>query len=204
VAYAAAGEAEPAGPWGPARPFDAADAVAWARAVGAALGLELVVAADDRAPWHPGRCARISLPDGTVVGHAGELHPKVVAGLDLPARTVAGELDVDVLVAATGEPVQAVPLSTYPLAHTDVALVVDEAVPAAAVEAALREGAGPSLESLALFDLYRGDQVGDGRKSLAFRLTFRSAERTLTTEEVSALRDQAVAAAARATGAVQR
>jgi phenylalanyl-tRNA synthetase beta chain len=204
VAYAAAGDAEPAGPWGPARPFDAADAVAWARAVGAALGLELVVAADDRAPWHPGRCARISLPDGTVVGHAGELHPKVVAGLDLPARTVAGELDVDVLVAATGEPVQAVPLSTYPLAHTDVALVVDEAVPAAAVEAALREGAGPSLESLALFDLYRGDQVGDGRKSLAFRLTFRSAERTLTTEEVSALRDQAVAAAARATGAVQR
>ncbi|MDF2145898.1 phenylalanine--tRNA ligase subunit beta [Knoellia sp. p5-6-4] len=204
VAFAAAGDAEPAGPWGAARPFDASDAVAWALAVAKAVGVELVVSATDRAPWHPGRCAQLALADGTVVGHAGELHPKVVTALDLPARAVAGELDVDVLVDATGEPLQAKALSTFPLAHSDVALVVDEAVPTAAVEAALREGAGPSLESLVLFDIYRGDQVGEGRKSLAFRLTFRSAERTLTTDEVSALRDRAVAAAARATGAVQR
>ncbi|SES49593.1 phenylalanyl-tRNA synthetase beta subunit [Pedococcus cremeus] len=204
VAVAAAGDAEPAGPWGPGRPFDASDAVAWALAVAKAVGVELVISATERAPWHPGRCAQLALPDGTVVGHAGELHPKVVAALDLPARAVAGELDVDVLVAATGEPLQAVALSTFPPAHTDVALVVDEAVPAAAVEAALREGAGSSLESLVLFDTYRGDQVGEGRKSLAFRLTFRSAERTLTTDEVSALRDRAVESAARATGAVQR
>jgi phenylalanyl-tRNA synthetase beta chain len=204
VAFAAAGDAEPAGPWGPARAFDASDAVAWALAVAKAVGVELVISATERAPWHPGRCAQLALADGTVVGHAGELHPKVVAALDLPARAVAGELDVDVLVAATGEPLQAVALSTFPPAHTDVALVVDESVPAAAVEAALREGAGPSLESLALFDIYRGDQVGEGRKSLAFRLTFRSAERTLTTDEVSTLRDRAVESAARATGAVQR
>ena len=204
VAFAAAGEAEPGGPWGPARAFDAGDTVAWALAVAKAVGVDLVVSAAVRAPWHPGRCAQLALPDGTVVGHAGELHPKVVAALDLPARAVAGELDVDVLVAATGEPLQARALSTFPPAHTDVALVVDEAVPAAAVESALRAGAGPSLESLVLFDIYLGDQVGEGRKSLAFRLTFRSDERTLKTEEVSALRDQAVAAAARATGAVQR
>ena len=204
VAFAAAGDAEPAGPWGPARSFDASDAVAWSLAVAKAVGVELVVSAADRAPWHPGRCAQLALPDGTVVGHAGELHPKVVAALDLPARAVAGELDVDVLVAATGEPLQARALSTFPPAHTDVALVVDESVPAASVEAALREGAGASLESLVLFDTYRGDQVGEGRKSLAFRLTFRSAERTLTTDEVSALRDRAVESAARATGAVQR
>jgi phenylalanyl-tRNA synthetase beta chain len=168
------------------------------------VGLALVVTAADRAPWHPGRCAQLSLPDGTVVGHAGELHPKVVGALDLPTRTVAGELDVDVLVAASGEPLQALALSTFPPAHTDVALVVDEAVPSAQVEAALRTGAGGSLESLVLFDSYRGDQVGEGRKSLAFRLTFRSPDRTLTTDEVSRLRDEAVAAAAAATGAVQR
>ena len=107
-------------------------------------------------------------------------------------------------MAATGAPVQASGLSTFPPAHTDVALVVGESVPAAAVESALREGAGASLESVVLFDIYRGDQVGDGRKSLAYRLTFRAADRTLTTEEVSALRDRAVEAAARATGAVQR
>jgi phenylalanyl-tRNA synthetase beta chain len=157
-----------------------------------------------RAPWHPGRCAQLALADGTVVGHAGELHPKVTAALELPSRTVAGELDVDALIAATGTPLQANALSTYPLAHTDVALVVGEFVPAAAVEAALREGAGESLESLVLFDVYRGEQVGAGHKSLACRLTFRAMDRTLTTDEVSALRDKAVAAAAAHTGATQR
>ncbi|NNM44670.1 phenylalanine--tRNA ligase subunit beta [Knoellia koreensis] len=204
VAYAAAGDAERGGPWGPARPVDTGDAVAWALTVGRAVGLDLQVAPAERAPWHPGRCAVITLADGTVVGYAGELHPKVVAALELPARTVAGELDVDVLVAATGTPVDAVALSTYPVAHTDVALVVDEAVTAAQVEEALRAGAGDDLENVLLFDTYRGDQVGEGRKSLAYRLTFRANDRTLTTDEVSALRDRAVAEAASRTGAVQR
>ena len=204
AAYAAAGEVEHGGPWGPGRKADTSDAVAWALAVGRSVGLDLVVTSAVRAPWHPGRCAQLALVDGTVVGHAGELHPKVTAALELPARTVAGELDLDVLVTATGTPLQAGALSTYPLAHTDVALVVDEGVPAAAVEAALREGAGDSLESVVLFDVYRGEQVGSGRKSLAYRLTFRAADRTLTTDEVSALRDKAVAAAAAQTGAIQR
>jgi phenylalanyl-tRNA synthetase beta chain len=204
VAFAAAGDLERGGPWGRARKVEAADAVEWARVVGRAVGLDLaVVAARDHAPFHPGRCAALTLPDGAVVGHVGELHPKVVAALDLPAGTVAGELDVDLLVGASGAPVQATPLSTFPSAHTDVALVVDEAVPAAEVEAALREGAGQSLESLTLFDIYRGDQIDDGKKSLAYRLTFR-ADRTLRTDEVSALRDSAVASAASAVGAVQR
>ena len=70
--------------------------------------------------------------------------------------------------------------------------------------AALREGAGESLEAVSLFDLYHGDQLEAGQRSLAYRLTFRAADRTLTTEEVSALRDSAVASAARRTGAVQR
>ncbi|KRF22648.1 phenylalanine--tRNA ligase subunit beta [Phycicoccus sp. Soil802] len=204
AAYAAAGELERGGPWGPGRQAEAADAVAWALAVGRSVGLELVVSATDRAPWHPGRCAQLALADGTVVGHAGELHPKVTSALELPPRTVAGELDVDVLVAATGVPLDARALSTYPLAHTDVALVVDEQVAAGDVESALRAGAGESLESVVLFDVYRGEQVGEGRKSLAYRLTFRAADRTLTTDEVSALRDRAVAEAATRTGASQR
>ncbi len=204
VAFAAAGEAEPPGPWGTGRPVDPTDAVAWARTLAEALGLAVEVEAAEQAPWHPGRCARVHLGDGTVVGYVGELHPKVVTALDLPPRTVAGELDVDVLVAASGAPLQAEPLSTYPAARTDVALVVAEDVPAAEVERALRDGAGAELESLALFDLYRGGQVGEGQKSLAYRLTFRPEDHTMTTDEVSALRDVAIAAAARATGAVQR
>ncbi len=204
VAMAACGDLEPSGPWGPARPATAADAVAWARAVASALGLHLVVAAVEHAPWHPGRAARLTLADGTLVGHAGELHPTVLTGLELPARSVAAELDVDVLVRATGQPVQARALSTYPQAHTDVALVVADDVPAATVEDALRSGAGEQLQSVVLFDVYQGEQVGEGRRSLAYRLTFRAPDRTLTTDEVSALRDRAVAEAARCTGAVQR
>ena len=85
-----------------------------------------------------------------------------------------------------------------------MALVVDEDVRAAAVEAAVRSGAGEWLESLTLFDIYRGAQAGEGKKSLAYRLAFRAPDKTLTTEEVSGLRDRAVAAAATAVGAIQR
>lgn len=203
VAIAAAGHAVPAGPWGPARPVDAGDVVGWAQAVGQSIGVDLQVAASERAPFHPGRCVEVTLADGTVVGYAGELHPKVCSTVELPERTVAAELDLDAVIAASGAPVTPAQLSTYPVATTDVALVVDEGVPAAAVAAALRSGAGETLETLTLFDVYRGDQVGEGRKSLAYRLTFR-ADRTLKTDEVSALRDRAVAAASSATGAQQR
>jgi phenylalanyl-tRNA synthetase beta chain len=204
VAFALTGDADPAGWWGPGRPADWTDVVGAARAIASALAVELVVTADDHAPWHPGRCARLELADGTLVGHAGELHPKVVAALGLPPRTCAGELDVDVITAAGEVRVQARELSTYPVAQSDVALVVDEQVAAAALESALRQGAGELLESVSLMDIYRGDQVGPGHKSLAYRLVFRAPERTLTTKEVNGLRDAAIAAAAAAVGAVQR
>lgn len=199
-----AGDRERAGWWGAGRRADACDAIELALSVAETLSVPVRVVADDVMPFHPGRCARVELADGTVLGHAGELHPKVVAALGLPTRTVGAELDVDVLVAASEEPVQARTLNSSPMAYTDVALTVDDAVAAAAVEDAVRSAAGELLESVALFDVYRGDQVGAGKKSLAYRLSFRAPGRTLTTEEVSGLRDAAVAAAASAVGAVQR
>lgn len=204
VALALTGDADPAGWWGPARAGDWTDVVGAARAIGSALAVELVATADDHAPWHPGRCVRLELADGTVVGHAGELHPRVLAALGLPPRTCAGELDVDVLTLASEDRVQARELSTYPVAQSDVALVVDEQVLAGVVESTLRQGAGALLESLSLMDIYRGDQVGPGRKSLAYRMVFRAPDRTLTTKEVNALRDQAIDSVAAAVGAVQR
>jgi phenylalanyl-tRNA synthetase beta chain len=204
VALAMTGAADPAGWWGPGRPAEWSDVVAAARSVASALAVELVVTGDDHAPWHPGRCARLELADGTLVGHAGELHPKVVTSLGLPSRTCAAELDVDVITAASNVRVQARELSTYPVAQSDVALVVDEQVGAADLESAVRQGAGEMLESVSLMDIYRGGQVGSGRKSLAYRLVFRAPERTLTTKEVNGLRDRAIAAAAAAVGAVQR
>jgi len=201
----ACGEAERSGWWGPGRSVDWSDMIESARVVAGALAVDLVVTADrDRAPWHPGRCARLSLPDGTLVGHAGELHPQVCVALDLPSRTCAAELDVDVLTMASEPTTTFVPFSDYPVALTDVALVVDATVAAAAVEEALRSGAGSCLESITLFDVYTGDQVGEGRTSLAYRMTFRAPDRTLTTDEVNAFRDVAVEAAATSVGAVQR
>ena len=204
VAFVLTGDGDPAGWWGPGRPADWTDAVGTAQAVASALAVHLVVTADERAPWHPGRCARLALADGTLVGHAGELHPKVVAALGLPSRTCGAELDVDVLTVASDVTVQARELSTYPVAQSDVALVVDEQVSAAALETALRQGAGEMLESVSLMDIYRGGQVGSGRKSLAYRLVFRAPERTLTTKEVNGLRDRAIATTSAALGAVQR
>ena len=204
VALALTGAADPAGWWGPGRFADWTDVVGAARAMASALAVELVVTADHYAPWHPGRCARLSLTDGTLVGHAGELHPKVVAALGLPPRTCVGELDVDVLTSASEARVQASDLSTYPVAQSDVALVVDEQIHANALESALRRGAGELVESVSLMDIYRGDQIRPGHKSLAYRLVFRAPDRTLTTKEVNELRDQAIASAATAVGAVQR
>jgi phenylalanyl-tRNA synthetase beta chain len=168
------------------------------------------VADADHAPWHPGRCARLETTDGTLVGHAGELHPKVVAALDLPARTVAFEVDLDeLLAAATGEPLQARPLSTFPLAKEDVALVVRADVPASDVLDAVRAGAvasaaGDVLEHAELFDVYTGDQLEPGTKSLAFSLRLRAADRTLTAQETAAVREAVVAEAARRFGATLR
>lgn len=205
LAFAIAGDRDRHGAWGPGRAADATDAFEVVRGLTEALAVSVRLVPDgETMPFHPGRCARVELADGTVVGHAGELHPKVVTALGLPARTVAGELSLDVLEAASGVPVRARTLSSFPLAQSDVALIVDETVPAVALEAALRDGAGEKLETVTLFDVYRGDQAGPGKKSLAYRLTFRAADRTLTTDEVSGLRDAAVAAAAAAHGAVQR
>jgi phenylalanyl-tRNA synthetase beta chain len=203
VAVLLTGQLEPAGWYGAGRPAEWSDAVEAALLVGRTLGLTLTVTRDDHAPWHPGRCARIELA-GVTVGHAGELHPKVVERLGLPARACAAELELDLLLAATGGIRQAEPVSTFPLAKEDVALVVDAGVPAAAVEAALREGAGELLESVRLFDVYTGPQVGEGRKSLAFALRLRAPDRTLTAAESSAAREAAVRAAVTLVGAAQR
>ena len=180
-------------------------AVALADLVGAAVGRHLERRAADVAPWHPGRCAAVVLP-GTdvVIGHAGELHPSVIAAFGLPPRTAAVELDLDVLVAGAPAVGRVAPLSSHPVAKEDVALVVDAAAPAADVAAALEAGAGELLESVQLFDIYTGPQIGEGRKSLAFALRFRAPDRTLTDADTAAARDAAVARAAQDTGAVQR
>lgn len=180
------------------------DAVRAAQVVAEALNVILDVQSEsDRMPWHPGRCAKLML-DGVIVGYAGELHPRVVAALGLPARTAAVELNLDLVCAAATEAVEAPSVSTFPVAKEDVALVVDENVPAAEVAQALRDGGGSLLESVRLFDEYRGSQIPEGRKSLAFALRLRAPDRTLSDVEVAEVRESAVATAAERFSAVLR
>jgi phenylalanyl-tRNA synthetase beta chain len=202
VGVALAGELDRPGWWGPGRPAGWPDAIESARVVARAARVPLTVRAARQAPWHPGRCAAL-LRDGTVVGYAGELHPRVVAALELPERTCAMELDLDAL--GTGGIVRAPALSSYPPALLDVALVVPASVPAASVAAALTDGAGSLLESLRLFDVYADlERLGPDVRSLAYALRLRAPDRTLTAEEAGAARDAAVAEATRRTGAVLR
>jgi phenylalanyl-tRNA synthetase beta chain len=197
------GELEPRGWWGPSRAADWSDAIEVVRSLTAELGLEVQVDTAQRMPWHPSRCARVSV-EGEQLGHAGELHPRVCEAFGLPRGTAALEIDLDRLTRHAVDTPQAPAFSNHPLAKEDVSLVVDDSVPASEVEAALRSGAGELLESVRLFDIFTGAQVGDGRKSLAYHLHFRAPDRTLTEAEAGAARDAAVAAAAGAVGAVQR
>jgi len=203
LGVALAGERAPHGWWGGGREASWADAIQAVREAAEAVGVHIDVRAAERAPWHPGRCAAISVDD-IVIGYAGELHPRVCSGLELPARTCAAEVNLSELIGHVGGPVQAEPVSTFPIATQDVALVVAAEVPVAEVEAALRDGAGELLESLRLFDVYTGEQIGAGRRSLAYALRFRAPDRTLTAEEANAARDAAVAEATRRVGAMLR
>ncbi len=179
--------------WGKAEQASWADAVQAARVVAQVCCVELTVTAGKYAPWHPGRCAELRV-GGQVVGHAGELHPKVIEALDLPRRTCAMELDLDAIPVVDNRPTPTV--SAYPPVPLDVALVVDNAVPASDVEEALRAGSGPLLEHLELFDVYTAEQVGEGKRSLAYALRFRAPDRTLTTEDATKARDAGVELAA--------
>ena len=201
VGVVLAGLREPRGPWGPGRPVEAADAFEAVRVMARAVGVEVALRPARHLPWHPGRCAEVVI-DGRVVGHAGQLHPAVVERSGLPAGTCAVELDLDAVPVVTSLPAPRV--SPFPAVFQDLSVVVGADVPASAVVDAVRAGAGVLLEEVALFDVYTGPQIGEGRKSLTLALRFRAADRTLTEDEASAARDAALAVAAERLGAALR
>ena len=202
AAVVLAGDVERPGWWGGGRAAGWADAVQAARVVAETARADLTIRRGQYAPWHPGRCAELVL-DGIVVGHAGELHPRVVTALELPARTAAMELDLDAF--APPAPAPAPEVSPFPPVLLDLALVVGAEVTAAELLAAVRDGAGELLESIRLFDVFAdAARLGPGRKSMAFALRLRAPDRTLTGDEAAAARDAAVARAAELYGAQLR
>jgi phenylalanyl-tRNA synthetase beta chain len=163
-------------------------------ALAAALGVELEFEATEDEPFlHPGRAARISV-EGQTFGWLGELHPLIAREWDLPL-TSAFELDAAPLIAAStlGQETYE-DVTTHPSVLQDIAVVVTEEVAASRVRAAVLEAGGDLLRSAQVFDRYSGEQVGEGKVSLALRLEFGAADRTLTDEEVAERRD-AIAAA---------
>lgn len=186
LGFAASGAFERARHDRAARPVDVYDLLGAADLVTRSTGRgPLEVTPTSELPFHPGRAARLRL-DGEDVGVVGELHPRVVAAFGVPPRTHAGELRVDPLVAGGVLPRTARVPSPLPGLRFDVAVVVPADVPAAAVEAAVRAGAGAGLVECRLFDVFSGAQLGEGRRSLAYTLRIDDPERQLTDADEAA------------------
>lgn len=199
LGFAASGLFEPRRHDAPGRPADLYDLLGAVELVCRAVGLPPASAEPiERAPFHPGRAARL-LVDGVEIGVVGELHPRVIEAAELPRRTVAGELRLDRLIEGGVRPAAGSMPSGLPGLRFDVAVVVDEEVPAAAVRDAIAAAAGERLTALDLFDVFRGEQLGEGKKSLAYALRLDDAEQQLTAEDEAAAID-AVDAAVQALG----
>jgi len=142
--------------------------------------------------YHPGKCAQITSGE-QFLGVFGELHPKVRENYDLPVSytdvpIVAAELDLDALQRLIPRLYDAEAVLEYPPALEDLAVIVDEAIPADQVAAVIRQAGGKMLVGLRLFDVYRGEQIGAGRKSLAYGLTYQAPDHTLSDKEVQQVR----------------
>ena len=160
------------------------DARATVEAALLALHIEGATFEPVESPWYHPRASALVKVEGRVLGSLGELHPRAMKRLDAPAGIFLFELDLEELLVV-GRPVpQAKPLSTFPPVLRDLAVLVDEAMAADAVRAVILEVGRPLVHDARVFDVYTGPQVGAGRKNLAFALTYRAADRTLTDSEV--------------------
>jgi phenylalanyl-tRNA synthetase beta chain len=169
----------------------ASDAVGVLWALGEAVGAAFELEQAALTGLHPSRTAAVRL-DGALVGAVGEIDPTVAEAFGIPVRVGWLELDLEPLLGRPRAPNQARKVSTYPSSDLDLAFEVDDATPAAAVEETIRSAAGDLLASLALFDVYRGTGVVDGRRSLAYRLRLQAADRTLTDAEIGTRRREII------------
>jgi phenylalanyl-tRNA synthetase beta chain len=192
VAAVWSGHRVPKGWWGPAEAYTWADAVAGALSVLDVCGVEGAGRQAADSPFHPGRCAAITVGELTV-GFAGELHPTVVEAFGMARGTCALELDLGAIIASSPVVRPAPEFSTHPVAKEDFALIVGPGVTAAEVEQVIRTSAGALLESLRLFDVYQGPQIPEGCRSLAFSLHLRAPDRTLSASEIASVREAVIA-----------
>jgi phenylalanyl-tRNA synthetase beta chain len=194
----------PRRPHEPDRPVDPYDAVAVIESVAQALRLaDFRIEAADAPGWHPTRAARV-LVDGRPAGVVGEVAPAARAALDIDGPVVGFEVDLGALLAGTRRPAAVGEVSRFPASGIDLAFVVDAGVAAGDVVATLRSAAGDLLEHVRVFDVFRSEQLGEGKISLAFTLRFRAPDRTLTDGDVAGLRASCIDAVERSHGAALR
>ncbi|HUH07452.1 MAG TPA: phenylalanine--tRNA ligase subunit beta [Egibacteraceae bacterium] len=205
LAFAACGDFRPARHDEPARAVDLYDVIGAVDLARRTVGLDpLEVRTADAPPYHPGRAAMLRI-HGRDLGVVGELHPRVLEALELPPRAVAGEIRLDLLVEGGIVPAHGTAPSPLPGLRFDVAVVVDQHVPAADVAAAVQAAAGPRLTSCRLFDVYTGPSIGEGRKSLAYSLRLDDPQRQLTDDdEREAIERIEAAVTAQLSGALRR
>ena len=157
----------------------------------------------DGLPFHPTRAAAVTFPDVTV-GAVGELHPDVLAGWGIERPVISFELALAPLVAELPAKAKVQKLSRFPGNYVDLAIVVDADLPADQPEKVIKDVGSPELASVRLFDIYEGDQIPPGKKSLAFALELRAADRTLTDTEATEVRNRIVSALSQRLGAQLR
>jgi phenylalanyl-tRNA synthetase beta chain len=171
--------------------------------IGALHPRDVVFVADEHPSMTPGRSAQVVI-EGKAAGWLGELHPAVAARFGVASRVLVADLDLAALTASASDRHTVVPVPTYPPIKEDLAVIVDDGVSAAQAAGVIRRAGGALLGGVSLFDVYRGDQVGAGKKSLAFSVTYQAPDRTLTDAEAGKLRDRIVRALTEEIGAVLR
>jgi phenylalanyl-tRNA synthetase beta chain len=156
------------------------------------LHLSMRVEPSEHPTYHPGKAARI-LAGEHQVGVFGELHPLVHEQYDFsPNPVLAADLNLDLLISLIPDQFEVQSVPSYPPVLEDLAIVVDEKIPAERVAEVIRLGGGRILTNLTLFDIYRSEQIGEGKKSLAYSLTYQSPEKTLTDNDVAQVRQRII------------
>jgi phenylalanyl-tRNA synthetase beta chain len=154
--------------------------------------------------FHPGRGAQLKFGD-SAIGIFGELHPVLRERFDLPMQPVlVGEFDLDAMLTHVTSMYLVQALSRYPAVEQDLALIVDDNVPADRVQALIQQTGGNLIERVTLFDVYRGDPIAQGKKSLAYAISFQADDRTLSDSDVTKVREKIIARLKRELGAEVR